>query len=144
MARPNKGSAHVAKVQGDEVSKRRVAVIFSTMPATRTVAEACRELCVGPTQFANLRTRALEGAVQGMAPRPTGRPRLLPSPSEQEMAALRQRVAELERDNAILQARLELAVLPRTRETPRPKSAGRSLAGDRRPRPLAAAGRAVP
>jgi hypothetical protein len=112
------------------------------MPATRTVAEACLELGIGPTQFDNLRTRALTGAVQGLAPRPTGRPRLLPSRSEQEVAALQQRIAELERDNAILQARLELAVLPR--ETPRPKSAGRTTAVDRGPRPLAAAGRAVP
>jgi hypothetical protein len=57
MARPNLGSEHVGKVQGDEVSKWRVAVIFSMMPATRTVAEACRELGIGATHFDNLRTR---------------------------------------------------------------------------------------
>jgi transposase-like protein len=118
-----------------------VAVILSTMPATRTVAEACRELGIGPTQFDTLRMRALEGAVQGMAPRPTGRPRLH-ARTAIDVEALQRENAELRRENAILQARLELAVLPRAQEAPRPKSAGRTMA--RGPRPLAAAGRAVP
>lgn len=119
MARPNKGSLHVAKVRGDAESKRRVEVIFSTMPATRTVAEACHELGIGPTHFDNLRKRAMEGAVERMAPLPTGRPRR-PVPTV-DMEALQRENAELHRENALLRTQLEVAAaLQEAHQTKRP------------------------
>jgi transposase-like protein len=99
----------VAKVQGDDESKRRVAVIFSTMPATRTVEQACRELGIGPTHFDNLRTLALQGAVERIAPRPTGRPPLVTTLSPREIDDLQRKLYELERENELLRVQLEVA-----------------------------------
>jgi transposase-like protein len=110
MARPNKGSAHVAKVQGDEVSKWRVAVILSTMPATRTVAEACHELGIGQTHFGNLRTQALQGAVEGLLPRPIGRPRHATLLTAREVDDLQRENEVLRRENELLRTQLEVAV----------------------------------
>ncbi|MFN8827788.1 MAG: helix-turn-helix domain-containing protein, partial [Planctomycetota bacterium] len=39
-----------------------------------SVADACKELGVGPTQFANLREQMLQGALDALEPRPVGRP----------------------------------------------------------------------
>jgi transposase-like protein len=86
-----------------------VEVIFSTMPATRTVAEACRELGIGPTQFDNLRTLALQGAVERVSPRPIGRPRHATTLTAAEVDDLRRAVEELQRENALLRVQLEVA-----------------------------------
>jgi hypothetical protein len=120
MARPNLGSEHVGKVQGDEVSKWRVAVIFSTMPATRTVAEACRELGIGATHFDNLRTQALTGAVDGLLPRPIGRPRRHATTAV-DVEALQRENEDLRRENARLRTQLEVAAA--LQESRRSKSA---------------------
>lgn len=109
MGRPTKGAAHVAKVQGDPQAKWRAEVILSTMPATRTVEEAYRELGIGPTHFDNLRTQALESAVRGLAPRPIGRPPKVLTVSVDEWQAQQRRVADLEREIVKLRAQLEVA-----------------------------------
>lgn len=130
MARPNKGSAHVAKVQGDEVSKWRVAVILSTMPATRTVAEACHELGIRQTHFDNLRTQALQGAVEGLAPRPIGRPRHTTLLTAKEVDDLQRENAVLRRENELLRTQLEVTAA--LQESSRPKSAVRRPRATRR------------
>lgn len=118
-------------------------VIFSTMPATRTVDEACRELGLGPTQFDNLRTQALLGAVERIKPRPTGRPRRSTSLSPREIDALQRQVYELRRENVLLRAQLEVAevrLMKSQRAADRRlQVATRSRGGtpQRRPRPTA-------
>ena|SRR5215471_19313349 len=138
MARPNKGSAHVTKLPGDPQTKRLAQVIMSTIASERSVVEACRVLQIGPSYFDELRTRAVMGFQEALAPRPVGRPRRAAAEaSESELVALHQRVAELEYENAILRAQLDLAEVTRVAQAPRPKSHGRATAPRRGPRQAA-------
>jgi hypothetical protein len=76
------------------------------------VDEAYEELELGPTQFANLRRQALQGALDGLVKKPGGRPRKDAMTPEEEIAALRARNAELEHELVEMRARVELAILP--------------------------------
>lgn len=112
MPRPNKGLGHVDDLKGDPESKWRLQVILATLTGEMLVEEAYEALEIGPTQFANVRRRALQGALDGLLPRPGGRPRKETSVDPQELMALRARNAELERQIAEMRARVELAILP--------------------------------
>lgn len=100
-----------------------------------SVHEACEQIGVRPTQFANVRLQALQSMVSGMQPKPVGRRAHLPVVSERERA-LEQRVAELERENHLLRAQVEVAAL-RREAVLRPKSGDATSRSD-------AAGGAVP
>jgi len=112
MPRPNKGLSHVNALEGDPECKWRLQVILATLTGEMLVEEAIEELDVGPTQLANLRRRALQGALDALAPRATGRPRKEAAISADEVAALQRRNAELERQLTEMRARIEVAVLP--------------------------------
>src|SRR5688572_2025280 len=136
MARPNKGASHVDGLIGTRESKRRAKTILQTVSGELSVSEACDEIGVGPTHFANLRTQALQHLLDGLQPLPVGRrPRVQPASGRE--VAQQQRIEELEHENAILRARLELALLLSQAEVRRSKSAGQASAT---PRPPGAAG----
>jgi len=122
MARPNKGLAHLDGLEGDEDSKDRLYAVLATLTGEMLVEEAYDELGVGPTQFANLRKRALQGALDALLPRPGGRPRNEVAVSLGEVEAMRERIAELEVYAAKLRAQLEIAMLPLLKEPRRSKS----------------------
>lgn len=103
---------------------------MATLTGEMLVDEAYEELGVGPTQFANLRKQVLQGALDGLQPKPIGRPRRVTMRTEDEVEAMEQRIVELERDGAILRSRLELAILPLLRETRRSKSRGKTPPSD--------------
>lgn len=142
MARPNKGVNHVDEIQGTKESKRRAKLILKTITGEMSVREACEELGVGPTQFANLRTQALEGLVDSLGPKPAGRrPRAqVASSREVELA---QRLADLERENQLLRVQVEVASLRRSREIKPSKSVGATTSRSAAPRTDAAGG-AIP
>lgn len=112
MARPNKGLGHVDNLEGDPDSKWRLKVILATLTGEMLVDEAYEALEVGPTQFANLRRQTLQAALDGLVPRPGGRPRKEVAVSVSELEALRARNLQLERELAEMRARVELAILP--------------------------------
>jgi hypothetical protein len=121
----------VDSLEGDSDTKWRLKVILATLTGEMLVEEAHDELDLGPTQFANLRQQALEGALDALIQRPGGRPRKEATVSAEAWQALRARNAELERELAELRARIELAVLPFLRPQPkrtrkRPPSSGAS------------------
>ena len=87
-------------------------MILSTLTGEMLVEEAYEALEIGPTQLASLRRRALQGALEALVPRAGGRPRKEVTVSVEEVAALRARNAELERQLAELRSRVELAILP--------------------------------
>ena len=142
MARPNKGVNHVDEIQGSKESKRRAKLILKTITGEMSVREACEQLGVGPTQFANLRTQALEGLVDSLGPKPAGRrPRVqVASPREVDLA---QRVADLEHENRLLRAQVEVAGLRRRQEAKHSKSPGAPTPRSAAPRTDAAGG-AIP
>lgn len=123
MARPNKGVNHVDEIQGSKESKRRAKLILKTITGEMSVREACEQLGVGPTQFANLRTQALEGLVDRLEPKPAGRRQRAQVASPREVD-LTQQVADLERENRLLRAQVEVAGLRRRQETKHSKSVG--------------------
>jgi hypothetical protein len=138
MARPNKGLGHIDNLRGEEDDKWRLRVILSTLTGELFMDEAYDELGVGPTQFANLRKQVLQGALDALQARPVGRPRRATSVSEDEVQAMRRRIAELERDAKIQRSRLELAILPLLGGRPRSKRGGGTKPADSGPRPTSA------
>jgi transposase-like protein len=143
MSRRTKGVDHVDEIQGSRESKRRAKLILKTITGELSVREAREQLGVGPTQFANLRRQALAGMVNSLRPQPVGRPPrpTVVTPNELE---LQQRLAEIERENRLLQAQVEVAALRRGREGPRSKkSRTETAAAAAAPRPDGG-GRAVP
>jgi transposase-like protein len=120
----------VDELPGDPELKFRLKVVLATITGELLVAEACDELDLGPTQFANVRRQALLSALDGLRLRPAGRPRRTANVTPEEVSALRRRVAELERERRLLLAKLEVALLPLLQQ--RPKS-------NRRAPPAAAA-----
>lgn len=103
------------------------------------MSEACEEIGVGPTQFANLRMQFLRRGIDGLQPKPGGRPRRVPAEVQQELDALRQRVAELERENHVLKVQAEVAPVAQARPAVRSKSQ-RATAPRASPKRSAAAG----
>jgi hypothetical protein len=144
MVRPNKGLDHVDGLEGDRQSKRRLRGILSTNSGLQPVDDVCGELGICPTYFADLRTRVLRASLDELAPRPVGRPPRRTTLSVQEVEAMRQRIADLEHEVALLHTRLELAAVAAMRETRQSKSPGRTMASAHAHRSAAAARRAVP
>lgn len=82
-------------------------LILETMAGRKSVAEACSQLGISRSHFANLRLRMLQGAVDAMAPDPIGRPQLAPeaTPDAEE---LEDEILELEHENTLLRAKVEV------------------------------------
>lgn len=104
--------------------------------------EACELLGIGPTQFANLRTTALQGMLDVLQPQPVGRPRPVPERVQQELDELRQQLADLEHENHVLKVQAEVAAL-RRQQVVRSKSRGAAAPRQAPPRADADGG-AVP
>ena len=71
MGRPNKGVDHVDKCDGSEQSKQRVQRvqrILQAISGERSVKEACEQLGIQRPRFADLRTKALQAAVDALSP----------------------------------------------------------------------------
>jgi len=141
MARPNKGVMHVDAVKGTKESKRRARLILATIAGERSVKEACEELGISPSQFANLRTEAIQGLVSALEPRPAGRPPRATAESTSELE-LKQRNTELEHQNRLLRTQAELSLLHK-RQAVRSKRGGPTTPRPASPRSDAADG-AVP
>ena len=142
MARPTKGAEHVMALPGTRESKRRAKLILDTISEKLSVKEACEQLGIGPTQFANLRQTALLGLLGALQPKPDGRPRRVPEEVQQELDALRQQVADLERENHVLQVQAEVSGL--RRQPPLHAKSDGAAALRRAPPRKDAAGGAVP
>lgn len=114
---------------GDLEDKWRLKVVLATLTGEMLVEEALDELDLGPTQFANLRKQALQAALDGLRPKPVGRPRQTSTRSEAEVEAMQRRIDELEHEAQLLRSRLELAILPLLKENRRSKSRRPPAAG---------------
>lgn len=106
--RPNKGADHVDAVDACAGPRQRLRVILETMSGARTVVDACAVLRVSPTRFRQLRQQALQGAVDALAPRRPGRPRVHDAPTDAKVAGLRAELAYAKRRRAIAETRAAL------------------------------------
>jgi len=108
------GPAYVEHLEGADEDKQRLKVIMQTMTGELRLLEACRILNVCPQRFHQLRQEAMQSALDGLAPRPKGRPRQPATPEEQRIVELEKQLAAAKVELCAAQAREEIAlVLPR-------------------------------
>jgi Helix-turn-helix domain len=106
------GPEYVEKLQGPQDAKRRLEIILRTLAGTCRVQEACAELGVSEARFHQLRQEALQAALDGLTPRPAGRPAA--PPADVRVAELEQQKEALRLELLAAQTREEIAlVLPR-------------------------------
>ena len=99
MARPSMKTEHVKSLEGEDEEKHRLEVILKTVSGELSITEACEMLGVKEARFHALRKQALQGALNGIAPRAAGRPPIL-TPEESS------RIKELEAENKALKFNL--------------------------------------
>ena len=104
------GPSLVDGLEGPDEAKRRLKVILETIASGRPIAEACAELGIGEAAFHNLRKQALEAAVEGLAPRPAGRPRKDADPEQRRIQELTDQNDQLRMDLQAARLRTEIAI----------------------------------
>jgi hypothetical protein len=98
-------------LSGTREAKQRLRVILDTLTGECSVTEACERLEVSESRFHQLRKEALEGALKGLAPRPSGRPAAEPPELESKVAELESEVRELRMDLQASRVRTEIALV---------------------------------
>lgn len=106
--RPPKGLSHIDSLSGDPESKKRLKVIITTLHGEMSIPEACTQLSLSESRFHEIRQRVLAGMLEGLEPRPPGRP---PNPVEsEEVGALKRRIDFLREELQIARLRTEIAM----------------------------------
>jgi hypothetical protein len=108
--------------EGSIEDKRRLRAIFDTCYGAR-VLQTCDELDIGETRFRQLRERALDGALDAIRPRPSGRPGKQTRSDAARIRELEQELAEtkLELQQALVRAEVALILPQRTESAPTKK-----------------------
>ncbi len=98
------GPEYVEKLTGPAQEKRRLEVILRTLSGECRVAEACEMLGVCESRFHALRHQALQAALDGLAPRPPGRPAAPPTaaPAGEDEARLELEAARVGEEIALV------------------------------------------
>jgi hypothetical protein len=109
------GPEFVDKLDGSTEAKERLKVLLATMAGQLRVGDACARLGVKESRFDQLRIELLQAALVAAERRRAGRiPRSPANPDDDEVAALRQRVGQLEAELHVALVRVEIAAaLPR-------------------------------
>lgn len=113
MARaPNVRRLIEAREESD-LAKQRLALFIETLSGKRSVAQACAELAVNEAAFYRMRSRWIAESLEGLEPRKSGPQPRDRTVSQAEVAELREKIVELERELKASQVREELmAVMP--------------------------------
>jgi serine phosphatase RsbU (regulator of sigma subunit) len=103
-------AGHVDRLQGSPYARQRLRLLLECLREEKTIPEACLELGLCEARFHTLRHHWLQGSLELLEPRRSGRRCKEPSRDE-----LQQRVARLERENQQLtqqlrEARVQLEV----------------------------------
>lgn len=110
IGRKPQGAALVERMLGSEHAKARLKLFLQTLAGERTVDDACAQLGICSSRFFEQRNAWLHTSLELLEPRTAGRPRQEePLPSPEEIAALRERVTELEARAAAVEVQAELA-----------------------------------
>lgn len=113
------GPELVDRLAGSDEARRRAKVVLQTMTGQLRVREACALLGICEQRFEMIRREAVQGAVASLEPRPVGRPPRVAADESDDVARLRERVAELEAELTAARVRAELAAaLPRVSSEP--------------------------
>src|SRR5262245_39463775 len=105
------GPEYVEKLEGPQDAKRRLELILRTLAGTCRVQEACEQLGLSEARFHQLRLEALQAALDGLTPRPAGRPAA--PPADPRVAELQQQPESLRPELPAAQPREEIALVLR-------------------------------
>jgi len=108
--RPNKGIAHVNKLNTDKGTKERIKAILLTIQGELTVQDAANKLGIGESRFHELRDEFLTGGAQYLEPRPQGRPAEEIDEKDREIELLQQKIVDLEINVQTARVREEIAL----------------------------------
>ena len=103
------GAEHVTQLAGSETACERLSLIMRALAGELSVPDACAALGIGESRFHQLRQEALQGALEALEPRPTGRPPQPPAPGAARIAVLEQELRECKWELQACRIRLELA-----------------------------------
>jgi hypothetical protein len=101
----------VPRLEGGAPEKERLKVILQTLARDKRVTEASADLGVSTQFFDTVRRRALQGALDALAPQPLGRPRHTSPPHQEQIDALQREIECLRRDLEACRAREQVALL---------------------------------
>lgn len=102
------------RVAGSSLACTRMRVILETIVGTKPVKDACAELHICEQLFERLRARAIQAGVSALELKAAGRPAKASSAADDQIAELKERIADLETELHAAQVRGELATtLPR-------------------------------
>ena len=105
------GAEYVEQMAGSTVAKERYKVLWETMTGKLRVVEACQCLAISEPRYHQLKTVMHAASLASLEPGHAGRPTRLTSPEQEEIAALKQQVADLEVKLQAAQARAEIALI---------------------------------
>jgi|CXWL01.1.fsa_nt_gi uncharacterized protein YceH (UPF0502 family) len=106
------------RAAGSALACTRLRVVLETLAHRKPVQVACAELGISEQRFERIRENAIQGAAAALELKPAGRPAKVPAPAEERIAALQDRIAELEAELQAATVRAELAAtLPRLAES---------------------------
>jgi len=110
----------VDRLQGSEYARQRLRLLLECLREEKTIPEACAELGLCEARFHTLRHRWMQGSLELLEPRRTGR--RCKEPAREE---LQQRVSRLESENQQLthqlrEARVQLEVTQIVAAPPEP------------------------
>ena len=108
--RPPEGPNLAERLDGPEDDRRRLKVILETIAGQRTVASACEDLGIKPARFYELRTQALQAALEGIAPGSAGRPAQPDSTPDPKIAELEAKVRDLDLELRASHVREQIAL----------------------------------
>lgn len=110
---------------GSKEAKRQAAVLLEVLSGLRGPQQGSEALGVSLNRYYQLETRALQGLIAALEPRPKGRQRTVESELEQLRQDKERLSRELTRNQALLRAAQRSLGLPKARS----ESNGRRLAG---------------
>jgi hypothetical protein len=127
------GAALAERVSASRQAQGRLKVLLETITGDKTMDQACRALGIQKSRLFKLRGRALAAAVAALEPQPMGRPSSAADAEAARIAALEERVRELEVELAAARVRVELAQVRGLDPPPARKKTKRSGRPQKRP-----------
>lgn len=97
-------------LDGGVEEKHRLRVILDVMAGTMSVKQACEVLGLGEARLHQLRHQVLQGALDSLAPKRPGRPRLPAAEEATQVEELKGQIRQLEIDLQAALVRTELAL----------------------------------
>lgn len=100
----------VRPLEGSAEAKARLVMFLQTLSGRRTIGNAAQELGLSERRVYAMRNRLLQAALDGLEPRPVGRPVIHEAESDRRVAVLEAETRTLRMDLRAAQIREEIAL----------------------------------